>query len=157
MGTSRDAAEFSQKIVKMATITQRRQKDIVTEGALATKQIIIAAAAAKGITPQSKIAKKRWSVGFDVKGFDNPSALVKIRGPFHLVDRDTKAHQIRRKTRRGRTGKALRLADGQFRTVVDHPGTKGKGIFAASKATAGVTVPRVMSRSVVSGWGQALR
>ncbi len=154
MGTSRSAAEFSQKIVKMGTITQRRQKDTVFQGAMATKAIIIAQAAAKGVTPTSKIAKKRWSVGFNIEGFNNPTALVKIRGPFHLVDRPTRSHRIGRKKGRGR---ALKLGDGSFRTVVDHPGTKGKGIFDASKTKARVTVPQVMSRSVLSGWRDALK
>lgn len=180
MGTSRSAGEFSQKIVKMATVTQTRQKQTVEQGALTVKEIIIATAAAKGVTPQSRIAGAKWGVRYDIKGFNNTTALVKVLGPFHLVDRDTTRHKIFRKTSRARgrgssrankqsrlneafggkgayTGGALKLGDGSFRRVVDHPGTKGKGIFDASKAQAEIAVPRVMGRSVVSGWGQALR
>ena len=180
MGTSSSAAQFSKKITDMATITQRRQAQIVEQGALTTKEIIIAEAAAKGVSPGSRIAGAKWSVRYDVKGFNNPSALVKILGQFHLVDRDTKRHRIYRKTSRARgrgssranrqsaldqtfgakgayTGGALKLGDGGFRHVVDHPGTKGKGIFAAAKVKAEIAVPRVMGKSVVSGWGQALR
>ena len=180
MGTSRSAAEFSGKIVKMATITQTRQKQTVEQGALTAKTIIIAEAAAKGVSPQSRIAGAKWGVRYDIKGFNNPTALVKVLGQFHLVDRDTARHKIYRKAARvrgkgssrinkaqklaevfGGTGAykagALKLGDGSFRRVVDHPGTRGKGIFDASKAQAAIAVPRVMGRSVISGWGQALR
>jgi hypothetical protein len=180
MGTSYTPAQFSQKIVDMATITQRRQAETVNQGALVAKEIIIAEAAAKGVSPQSKIAGGKWGVRYDVRGFNNPSALVKILGPFHLVDGPSAAHKIYRKaakaTGRGSgranrqarfdqvfggvgayTGGALKLGDGKFRHVVNHPGTQGKGIFKAAKIKAGIAVPRVMGREVVSGWEQALR
>ena len=180
MGTSRSPAEFSRKITDMATITQRRQAQTVSQGALTAKEILIAEAASKGVTPTSKIAGAKWGVRYDVKGFNNPTALVRVLGPFHLVDRDTRSHRIYRKTTRAKgrgssranrqarlneafggtgayTGGALKLGDGSFRRVVDHPGTKGKGIFDAAKAKAEIAVPRVMGRSVVSGWGEALR
>lgn len=180
MGTTTSPAAFSRKITKMATVTKARQKAVVTQGALTAKEIIIAEAAARGVSPGSKIAGGKWGVRYDVKGFNNPAALVRITGPFHLVEGDTKPHRIFRKVRRvkgkGSTrinkqnalnlvfegvgaykGGAMKLPDGGYRRVVNHPGTKGKGIFKAAKIKAGTAVPIVMSQRIVGGWRDALR
>ena len=155
MGTSHSAAQFSRKITSLATVTQRRQRETVNKGALLAKQIIIAEAAARGISPTSRIAGGKWGVGYDIKGFNNPSALVRVRGPFHLVDNPTKPHTIP-KARRRRTPKRLALPDGGVRTSVQHPGTKGKKSFPAAKNKARVLVPRAMGQSIISGWRSVL-
>jgi hypothetical protein len=180
MGISTNPAAFSKKITHMATVTQRRQKEVVAQGALTAKEIVIAEAAARGVTTNSKIAGAKWGVRYDIKGFNNPTAIVKVLGQFHLVEGDTSPHRIYRKAARARgqgsgrinrqqtlnevfgargayKGGALKFPSGEFRYVVNHPGTKGKGIFAAAKRKAYVAVPRVMGKSVVSGWEQALR
>jgi hypothetical protein len=159
MGTTTDPAKFAAKIEKMATVTQRRERLIVNEGAFATKQIIIAEAASKGVQTTSRIAGGRWGVGYDVKGFTNPSALVRIRGPFHLVDSPPRPHTIgpRRRGRRRTGKKAVAYGPGSVFRSVQHPGTKGKSIFPAAKLKARLAVPKVMSRSVISGWREALR
>lgn len=184
MAYTRSAKQFVADIEKMGTITQRRRAATVSQGALTAKEIIIAEAAAHGVKPTSKIAGAKWGVRYDVKGFDNPAAIVKVIGPFHLVDSPTKPHMIYRKGKRAKgrgsgrinkqqilsevfggtgaySGGSLKLpaqVDGsQYRAVVHHPGTAGKGIFAAAKAKAHYAVPRVMGRSVVEGWEEALR
>lgn len=179
MGTSTSAAQFADKITKAATVTQRRQKLTVEQGALVAKEIVIAEAASNGVSPTSKIAGAKWGVRFDVKGFNNPSALLKVVGPFHLVEGDTRAHRIYRKVARkkGRgsarinkqqalnevfggvgayRGGALKLPEG-FRRVVNHPGTKGKGIWKSSQPKIRKAVPRVMSQRIISGWREAFR
>lgn len=158
MGTSTDPKKFVANINRMATITQRRQVQIVGEGALLTKEIILAEAASSGVSPTSKIAGGKWGVRYNVKGFNNPAALVRIFGAFHLVDRPTRAHEIgpRRKGRR-RSGKRAISFNGVARASAQHPGTRGKGIFPDAKAKASVAVPRVMAKSVVSGWRDALK
>jgi hypothetical protein len=158
MAYTTNPKKFAADITKMATITQRRQKLIVNEGAFLAKTIIIEEAASKGVTPASRIAGGRWGVRYDVRGTNNPTALVKVYGPFHLVDRRTKPHEIgpRKKGRRS-SGKKAVAFNSLVRSVVQHPGTKGKGIFPAAKAKAHVAVPKIMGRSVVSGWKEALR
>lgn len=94
MGTSRNPAQLVGKINQLATATQRNRKVAVSEGALAAKQIMLATAAAKGVAPGGKIAGRKWNVAYDVKGFDNPAALVRFTGPFHLVENDTRPHYI---------------------------------------------------------------
>lgn len=156
MGTSKSPAEFARKITNLATVTQRRQREAVTRGALVTKELIIAEAESAGVSRSSTIAGGKWGVGFDVKGFNNPSALVKVRGPFHLVDSPTKPHTIP-KSRRNRKSKRLAFPDGGVRVSVQHPGTSGKRTFPKATIKASRAVPRVMAQSIVSGWRAALK
>lgn len=157
MGTSRNPAEFSRKITNLATVTQRSAKEAVAQGALTTKEIIIAEAASKGVSSTSKIAGGRWGVRYDIKGFNNPSALVRIWGPFHLVDSPTKAHKITPRRGRRRSGKQAVSFDSSAYASVQHPGTPGKQIWPAAKAKAHVAVPIVMSQRVVGAWRSAIR
>jgi hypothetical protein len=94
MGTSRTPAEMIAKVHQLSTITQRQRKIAVSEGALATKTIMLSAAASRGVKPGGKIAGKPWNVRYDVKGADKPVALVRFTGPFHLVNNDTDQHFI---------------------------------------------------------------
>lgn len=94
MGTSRSPAEFVAKINKVGHATDRHRKTAVTEGAFTTKKIMLAAAAAKGVMPGGKIANRKWSVVYDVKGTELPVGLVRFTGPFHLVNNDTKRHYV---------------------------------------------------------------
>lgn len=156
MGTSKSAAEFSARIVRLATVTQANQKVVVTNGALLAKEIILGEFAARGVSKDSRIAGAKWGVGFDVKGFNNPSALVRVRGPVQLVDSPTKPHTIR--PRRGRRGGKKALAfNGVVKASAQHPGTKGKRAFPAAKTKARIAVPRVMGQRVIGGWRAALR
>lgn len=180
MGTSTSVRQFSGKITKMATVTQRHEKELVNQAALVVKELIYAEAAVRGVSPTSKIAGGNWGARYDIKGFQNPTALVRVWGPFHLVERDTKAHMIYRRGRRvtGRgarrinrhqslaevfggtgayNGGALLMPDGKFRHVVHHPGTTGKGIFDAAKVKARVAVPIIMSSKLTTYWADALR
>jgi hypothetical protein len=158
MASTTDPKKFVADIKKMGTITERRQALIVGEGALLAKTLIIETAASKGVTPATTIKGKKWGVRYTVTGANSPTALVAINGPFHLVDNPTEAHEIGPKTRgRGRSGKKAVSFGGIARARVKHPGTKGLGIFPEAKAKAHVAVPRIMGRSVVAGWKEALR
>lgn len=78
----------------------------------------------------SGVGKSGARVGarYDVRGQDE--ALVRATGPLHLVERDTKAHEIQPKARRRKSGRTgVRLADGSVRRSVRHPGTKGQRPF----------------------------
>jgi hypothetical protein len=181
MGTSKSAAEFSRKLVQAATITETRAKASIQQGALTAKTVVLAEAGSKGLSPGSRIAGGKWGVRYDVKGTgSNPTALLKVTGAFHLVESDTKAHPIYRKGQRAKgrgstranrqqalaeafggtgayTGGSLRLADGSFRKVVHHPGTKGKGIWKAAKPKIERAVPTVMAQRIIGGWREAFR
>lgn len=65
----------------------------------------------------------RVGVRYDIKGTDNPTALVRATGPLHLVENPVKAHEIKPKRRRGKTKKAVVTPAGP-RASVQHPGVK---------------------------------
>jgi hypothetical protein len=194
MGTSSSPAELVGKLGRLAGAVQKSNVEGVKSGAAATKQIIIANAASRGVSPGSKIAGAAWSVGYDVKGTYRPTALVRIRGQFHLVESDTKLHIIaarRLATRgalRGRTGEIalsgggvsfgkLRAAQtrrragavvqtggkralvigGNPRAYAVHRGTKGKGIFAASKTQAERVVPPIIRSRIRLAMTEVIR
>lgn len=180
MGTSKSAGEFAEKITKMALVTKERQKQVVDQGALTGKEIIISQAAARGVSLNSRIAGGKWGVRYDTKGFNNPTSLLRITGPFHLVENDTRPHAIYRRAARVRgrgsrranranqlaqafggvgaySGGSLKFNGSVYRKVVDHPGTKGKHIFRDAKKKIGKAVPVVMSQRIVGGWRSALQ
>lgn len=166
--------------MRAATATQVRSKMSIEQGSLAAKEIVVATAASKGLTRDSRITGAKWAVRYDVKGFNNPTSLLKVTGPFHLVESDTKAHQIYRKGKRvkgrgssrinkaqalaevfgGRgaySGGSLKLTDGSYRKVVKHPGTKGKHIWEDSKKIIRRAVPTVMAQRIIGGWREVFR
>lgn len=180
MGTSKSAAQFAGKIRQMAEVTQSRQKQIVDQGALTGKEIIISQAASRGVSLNSRIAGGRWGVRYDTRGFNNPVSLLRITGPFHLVENNTRPHAIYRRAARVRgrgstranraaalaqafggtgayTGGTLKFNGSVYRKVVNHPGTKGKHIFRDAKKKIGRAVPIVMSQRVVGGWRSVLK
>lgn len=160
MGTSRNPQQMVAKIKALGTTTERRQRKAVEEGALAAKTIMLAAAAAKGLTPGNKIAGRKWTVRFDVRGSTNPTALVRNVGPFHLFDNPTEAHPITPRagrTTRGRKGKKALVIGGNVRAYANHPGTPGARTFPAAKVIAHRRVPRVMASTISHGWSQVLR
>jgi len=108
------------KIQRLATATQTAQRAAVAQGALATKTIMQAAAASKGVTSGSQIAGRRWSVRYDIKGTGSPTALVRFTGPFHLVNNSTQPHYIAAKglggSRASRSQRAFDASTARFQT-----------------------------------------
>jgi hypothetical protein len=185
MGTSKSFGELAGKMEHLATVVPKATREGVRSGALATKQIIVTTAASRGVSPASKIAGSKWSVGFDIKGKYKPTALVRIRGPFQLVERDTKLHVIAARRLASRTAARRRLGEialagggvsfGQFRNtktgtgkkalVINgsprayavHKGTKGKFIFRDSVTRAERVVPPIIRKRIHIDMAFALR
>lgn len=68
-----------------------------------------------GAKPGGKIARRKWNVGYDVKGGTGATTLVSYRGPIHLLYMPTKPHFIGAKllgTRSGLRRKSQRLGIG---------------------------------------------
>jgi hypothetical protein len=154
MGTSRSATELVGKLRKLPAVTKQAERSAVSSAAKATKGIMLATAASRGVTPGGRIAGKKWTVRYD---FKSPTvALVRFTGPFHLVEGPTKPHQITARGaatgRRGRKGaRALKMGD-DFRASASHPGTRGKKVFATGKVVARHQVPRTMAAEFQSAW-----
>jgi hypothetical protein len=149
VGTSKTVPEFSGKLTGAAGLLEKQGKRVVGAGALAAKKIILAEAAAAGVSPSSKIAGKKWGVRYDVKGGTDPVALVRFRGPFHLVDNPTEPHKIGPKTKGRRKKRKAVSFGGMARASVKHPGTKGKRTFPKAVKKAEVVVPRIMASSMI--------
>ena len=90
-----------------------------------------------------------------IKGTVNPSAVVRMTGPAHLIENPTKPHTITTKKSRNRRGgkaKALKTPFGP-RASVNHPGTKGKKPWQKGIAVAKPMLGKVFQDEV----GKSLR
>ena len=126
-------AQLAAKLQKVSKNLEKVPRNAVFKASLAGKAVMVAEAAAKGLSPTSRIARARWSVGFDVKGTRNPTSILRYRGQVHLVNNPTRPHDIvPRERARGRRKRALATAHGPFGRV-RHPGTKGKRFFESSR------------------------
>lgn len=106
----------------------------------------------------------RVGARYDVRGTQNPTALVYATGPLHLLDNPTRPHQITPKVKKGRS-RASRAAfynaifggEGGFgsarplrtpygpRYRVQHPGTKGKRTWQRSIDRAEPFLPKIFA------------
>lgn len=131
MGTSRTPTEFVGKINKIGQATDRHRREAVNAGAFLAKKTMLAAAGSAGLGVGSKIAGKSWNVGYDIKGRERPVALVRYKGPVHLVNNPTKAHYIAAAglggNRQGRADRAFQASAARFQ------GGSARGAFAGSR------------------------
>jgi hypothetical protein len=77
-----------------------------------------------------------------VLGSAGSEALGEVRpiGPFHLIERDTRPHQI---PREGNVGRKYAVFGGNVYSRADHPGTKGKHLFERGSLLAAAGVERI--------------
>lgn len=137
MGVSRSPFEFATKLEKLVVEVGQANRAAINAAALiVTREIRTRTAAATGGDMRlSGVGKRgaRVGVGYDVKGDRNATALIRARGPFHLVERDVKPHDIklRRDTGKRRSGpRALRMKNlGFARSAKNAGGSKGRRPF----------------------------
>lgn len=132
MGVSRSPAELAAKFTKFERGLLGAQREGVRAGAMLVTTSV--RTQLRSVAPSGRlrgVGKRgaRVSVGFDnPKSLTNPVALVKARGPWQLIERDTKARTIRPRKRRrgGQSARALAIPGVGVRMSAEHPGTKGK-------------------------------
>lgn len=122
---------FLHKTTKMGGELQRLEQRTVLIAAMAVKKSVQAQLAAAGVQNGKLrgVGKRGAKVGvrYDMAG---KKALVRATGPFQLIERDTKAHQIPR-ARGARARKRYAVIPGVgVRAYANHPGTKGKHPWA---------------------------
>ena len=95
----------------------------------------------------SGVGRRGARVGarFDIKGTQNPTAMIRAIGPLHLLERDTQPHLIKPRSRRG--AKALAIGDG-FAASVEHPGTRGKHPFQRGFDRKQAEVPGIVQAEI---------
>lgn len=131
-------SQFLAKTTKMAGELQSLEHGTVQIAALAVKTSVLAQMQVAGVTNGKLrgVGKKGAKIGvrYDFTGRD--TALVRATGPFHLLERDTKAHRIP-KVRGSRARKGVVVIPGVgVRAFAQSRGTKGKhpwekGVVAA--------------------------
>ena len=113
----------------------------------------------------SGVGRRGARVGarFDVRGTKNPTAMVKATGPMHLLEHDTRPHEIGPRGRRvGRSGrrlkgaKALRIG-GEFRASAQHPGTHAKRPFERGYIRSRDETGPIFNRAVEDAIRKAMR
>lgn len=142
-----DVKAFRDRCYKAATALPLAAREAVFALALLGKEHQLAAARARGVGDRlSGVGRSgaRLGVGFDVKGETSPTALLRWRGPAHLVNNPTRAHEIAARRRRG-SGAVLKLPDG-YAPKVPHPGTAGKHFFEAGAEATSREAGRVLQR-----------
>lgn len=142
------AAELGKKFRDTATTVQRSQKAVITVCADVAKHSLLSVPGAPRLM-RNVGRGARLNVRYDVRGFNNPTALVRWVGPAHLANNPTKPHTIlpRGRTRRRGNAKALALPAGP-RASAQHPGTHGKRFYQAGREIAEKTVPETYRRQM---------
>jgi hypothetical protein len=145
MGVSRSPDQAARKLRTLTVAISDLPRAQVEDAALILKRNILALAPAR----LSGVGRKGARVGvrYNVGSYpDGAKALVFATGPFHLIERDTKAHRIPRERRRGRRRYAVVPGVGP-RARVQHPGTKGKHPFARGVQMSEAAVQRAVRSS----------
>lgn len=152
MGTSHSVAELTAKMFKAADTVPA----VTTAGVTAVAQLLKTTVDAELVAAGVKNNRLRGvgrsgarvAPGYEVKPGPNASALVRMKGPAHLIEFDTKAHDIAPKR-----AAALSIPGVGARMSAHVAGTKGKHPW--EKAVAKV-VP-LADRKVLDGALAALR
>ncbi|HKY13366.1 MAG TPA: hypothetical protein VJM33_00475 [Microthrixaceae bacterium] len=156
MGTSKTPAELSGKLAKMAQGLGRLPVEVEAQHARTAEQVVGAAVNAMSRDGRlSGVGRRGAPVGVKAVPTGRGSVLVVPKGPVWLVENDTAAHIIgagrgREMAGRGRTevtgtGRFYKLdaestplnfsgnPDDWITGPVPHPGTTGKGQWAAAR------------------------
>lgn len=146
--------QFAARAGNLGPDLQANLRRGINAAALHTKRSIEAEMGAAGISGGRLrgVGTKgaRIGVRYDVKGTDNPVALVRATGPFHLIERSTRPHRITPKSRRrGQRKRAVAIPGVGPRASAQHPGTKAKAVFSKGVERAQPGVRRIVGESVM--------
>lgn len=127
-------AQFAARTLRAPFILRETERKMVQAAALSVTTAVRAeiASATHGTNRLSGVGRRgaKVGVGYDMKGSANPTALVRARGPLHLIESNTAAHPIRPRKRGKRVLANQASGFGPVASVANHPGTTGKHPFA---------------------------
>lgn len=129
---------FVAKTAKMGTELRTLEHQMVSIAALTVKTSVLTQMQAAGVNNGKLrgVGRKGAKVGVRYDFGGQKTALVRATGPFHLLERDTRAHR-EPKIRGARARKRILVIPGVgVRAWANHPGSKGKhpwekGVIAA--------------------------
>jgi len=143
MGTSRSPAELASKLIRAGEAVPAAARAGVSQAAFLVKKSVQAELQAAGVNGGRLrgVGKKGAKVGvsYTVAGTEHPTALIRATGPMHLIESDTKAHEIKAKK-----AHAINIGGVGPRASAHHPGTRGKHPWAKGVDHAIPLVPEVM-------------
>jgi hypothetical protein len=143
VGVSRSPAELRRKLDRLGDEFADIPLSAVREGS----QIIKTAVTRRAPARLSGVGKRGAKIGvrYNVGNFGGEAkSLIHATGPFHLIERDTKAHRIpKERGRRARKRYAVIPGVG-VRAWAKHPGTKGQHPWAKGLLAARPAVQRVL-------------
>jgi hypothetical protein len=93
-GLSSDFQLLSDKFKKSVDVMPQYMQEGANAVGMEVKTSWISIIGAGGLRPDAKVAKRKWSVGYDVKGKVKPATNIRIKGPLHLWFGDTVPHII---------------------------------------------------------------
>lgn len=131
--TSRSSAELAGKFYKLASTIPAANRDAVENAALFAKEEFIKGGVAAGLKAGGNLpshSKARWGARYDIKGFKNPTALVRYVGPVHWAFGGTKQHIIVARHLASRT--AARAKQDRIGAMAAFGGSN-RGVFGALK------------------------
>ncbi len=148
MGVSKSPLAFAEKCLVAQKAMETAAKTSVETTALAVKKSIteISPARLRGVGKRGA----KLSVRYNLDNYpDGRKALVYALGPWQLIEGDTKAHRVP-KQRSSRARRRVVVIPGVgVRAYANHPGTKGKHLFAKG-AVAGLLVGREITKRETS-------
>lgn len=156
MGVSHTPEQLIGKLAKFRTKLVGAQREGVRVGALlATNTIRVELRATVPSGRLSGVGRRgaRLSVGFDApSSTTNPQAVVRARGPWQLIESNTRPHTIKRRRRRALAGRGFGPV-----ASVDHPGTKGKHPWTKGVRRAEPQLLAAMDAAVFKAMQEAFR
>ena len=159
MGTSKSGAELAHKLFNAGNSIEKATRSGLLAGGQTVKAAALAqlAAAGAGSGRMRGVGKSgaRVGVGYDIVRAAGGEAAVRVgmKGPVHLLERDTRPHMIE-----PRRGEALQFSDGRFRAyVAHHPGTRGKHPWEKALTASLPLVPQAIQHQVTVGLIRAFR
>jgi hypothetical protein len=166
MPSSKTVTDFAVQIQRIGTAVQKSQKDAVMRASMIVKNSIegeLVKAVGADQAMSNMVRKKgqkppRMTLGFSMKGTNNPTSLLIARGPWGLVEYGAGKHKITPRLTKTGTGKGMSRVQRQrairqreldqafgasglfsgrspmpmkstFRYSAEHPGSKGKQPF----------------------------
>lgn len=144
MGTSRSVGDLASKLIRAGDAIPRAARDGVSKSALLVKTSVLAELQSAGVHGGrlQGVGKKGAKVGvrYTVAGTDHPTALVRATGPFHLIESDTKPHDIKAKKKQ-----AINIPGiGARASAHNTGGSRGKHPWAKGVDRAIPLVPELM-------------
>lgn len=160
MPTVSTPEQFAHKVGRLPTHLQKAARAGTEAMALEVKRTVERQLRSAGVPPGGRLRGVgrrgvRVGVRYDVAGFENPTAFVRMFGPAHLVESPTRPHQIPRATRVGRGRRRgqrryVVIPSVGVRSRVMHPGTRGKYPWRIGVALAKPKLPTVQMKFYVA-------